>query len=111
MASEMASALLETESEMNAADHAITLIQPTELIGYENNGWETPTSQIGQTSGFTMKFIQITHQLGGNDAGIFSQSDSEMLEQLGEDSQVPAELIMKSIRRNAAGGLGQRRGI
>ena len=35
-----------------------------------------------------------------------------MLEQLGEDSQVPAELIMKLIEvEMAAGGLGQRRGI
>lgn len=107
--------LLEIENEMNTAGHPITLIQPTELIQIRKQWLRDPNEPDWADSLpriYNEVYPDNEINWGENDAGIFSQSDSEMLEQLGENNQVPAELIMKLIEiEMAAGGLGQRRGI
>lgn len=107
--------LLEIEYQMVSAGHKITLVQPSELVEIRKQWLRDPNEPDWADSLpkiYSEVYPENEINWGENDAGIFSQTDSELLTQLGEDRQVPAELIMKLIEvEMAAGGLGQRRGI
>lgn len=107
--------LLEIEQSLNDQGHEIELLKPEELQAIRQEwirdpnepDWEDSLPKI-----YSSVYDEQTIDWIENDAGAFTDHDSELLRSLSQKHAVPAELIMKLLEvEQAVSGLGNRRGI
>lgn len=106
--------LLQIEKSLKEQGHNIDLIQESELQEIRQQWMQDPNEPDWADS-----LPSIYREVYGsdlewtdNDAGIFTQPDAELLNDLGANHGVPAELIMKLIEAEiSVSGLSKRKGI
>lgn len=107
--------LLQIQKDLNEQGHDIQLIHDFELEAIRQQwikdpnepDWEDYLPKIYNDI-YPDKHINWMD----NDSGVFTQHDADLLQNLGDEHNVPAELLMKLIEAEVSvSGLGMRRGI
>jgi DNA sulfur modification protein DndC len=107
--------LLQIQKDMNEAGHEIDLVRDEELQAIRQQ-WLRDPNEPDWPDSLPQLYSEVYPDTDfdwiENDAGVFTEHDTELLESLGEEHGVPAQLLMKLLEVEiSAGGLGQRRGI
>lgn len=106
--------LLEIERSINEQGHAIELIKPEELQAIRQEWIRDPNEPDWEDSlpKIYTEVYDNSIDWVENDAGAFTDHDTELLRELSNTHGLPAELIMKLLEVElSVSGLGNRRGI